>query len=116
MQIAWIAYDPWQALDLATRLTAQGAPMVEIRPTVQNFSASMLELEALVRQGTIHHDGNAMMAWMMSNVVCHRDAKDNVYPRKPHPAFKIDGPVALLMAHRATMLTAARGEPMISVL
>jgi phage terminase large subunit-like protein len=31
-------------------------------------------------------------------VVCHRDAKDNIYPRKERPENKIDGAVALIMA------------------
>jgi phage terminase large subunit-like protein len=35
---------------------------------------------------------------MMSNVVCHRDQKDNIYPRKERPENKIDGVVALLIA------------------
>jgi len=30
-------------------------------------------------------------------VVCHRDAKDNIYPRKEQPRNKIDGVVATLM-------------------
>jgi phage terminase large subunit-like protein len=35
---------------------------------------------------------------MMSNVVCHVDAKDNVFPRKQTANNKIDGAVALIMA------------------
>ena len=38
------------------------------------------------------------MTWMMSNVVAHTDAKDNIYPRKEFPENKIDGVVALIMA------------------
>jgi phage terminase large subunit-like protein len=38
------------------------------------------------------------MHWMFSNVVCHQDAKENIYPRKEKPADKIDGVVALIMA------------------
>jgi phage terminase large subunit-like protein len=104
LSVRWIGYDPWQADDLAKRMQGQGAPMVEIRPNVGNFSEPMKEIEALVRAGQIHHQGNAMMDWMMGNVVCQRDAKDNIYPRKTHPSFKIDGPVALLIAHRCTRL------------
>ncbi|KXW57496.1 phage terminase [Ferrovum myxofaciens] len=35
---------------------------------------------------------------MISNVVCHRDQKDNIYPRKEREENKIDGVVALIMA------------------
>jgi phage terminase large subunit-like protein len=35
---------------------------------------------------------------MVSNVVCHIDAKENIYPRKETSANKIDGVVAAIMA------------------
>lgn len=94
-----LPYDPWQATQLATRLAGEGAPMVEYRQTVQNMSEPMKQLEALVLQGPakFQHDGNPMMTWMISNVVCHRDAKDNIYPRKERNENKIDGPVAVIM-------------------
>jgi phage terminase large subunit-like protein len=93
-----VAFDPWQASDLAQRLMANGASVVEYRATVQNFSAPMKELAALVLQKRLHHDGCPALAWMVSNVVCHLDAKDNIYPRKERPENKIDGVVAAIMA------------------
>jgi len=93
-----VAYDPWQATQLATRMAEQGATMVEYRNTVANFSAPMKELDALVRSGRLHHDGDPVLEWMVSNVVCHLDAKDNIYPRKETAANKIDGVVAAITA------------------
>jgi phage terminase large subunit-like protein len=46
----------------------------------------------------LHHDGDPVLGWMVSNVVCHTDAKDNIYPRKERPENKIDGVVALISA------------------
>ena len=40
-----------------------------------------------------------MAAWMVSNVVCHRDQKDNVMPRKEHAVNKIDWPVSAIYAY-----------------
>lgn len=97
LQVQEVPFDPWQATQLASHLLAEGAPMVEYRQTVQNMSEPMKMLEALVLQGKLEHDGNPMMTWMMSNVVCHRDAKDNIYPRKERDELKIDGPVAVIM-------------------
>jgi phage terminase large subunit-like protein len=99
-----IAYDPWQAADLAQRLQANGANVIEYRNTVGNFSAPMKEIDALARQGRLHHDGDPVLAWMVSNVVCHVDQKDNIYPRKERPENKIDGLVALVMAMGRAML------------
>ena len=98
LQVREIPYDPWQATQLASHLLEEGAPMVEYRQTVQNMSEPMKQLEALVLQRKLTHTGNPMMTWMISNVVCHRDAKDNIYPRKEREENKIDGPVAAIMA------------------
>jgi phage terminase large subunit-like protein len=97
-ELAEVAYDPFQATQLSTRLTAEGFTMVEMRPIVLNFSEPMKELEALVLSGRFHHDGDPVLAWMVSNVVCHRDQKDNIYPRKERVENKIDGVIALIMA------------------
>jgi phage terminase large subunit-like protein len=93
-----VAFDPWQANYLATRLMEEGLEMVEYRQTVQNMSEPMKELEALVVSGKFKHDANPVLTWMVSNVVGHVDAKDNIYPRKEFPENKIDGVVALIMA------------------
>lgn len=93
-----LAYDPWQATQLAQHLQANGVPTIEYRNTVANFSAPMKEIDALVRTERWHHDGDPALAWMISNVVCHMDAKENIYPRKERPENKIDGPVAAIMA------------------
>lgn len=97
-QIVEVPFDPFQATQLSSHLIAQGLPMVEMRPTVLNFSEPMKQLEALVLQKRLVHNGDPILAWMISNVVCHRDAKDNIYPRKEREENKIDGVVALIMA------------------
>lgn len=97
-QIRDVAFDPFQAQQMANRLTADGFNMVEVRPTVLNFSEPMKEIEALCRLGRLHHTGDPVLAWMVSNVVCHTDAKDNIYPRKERVENKIDGVVATIMA------------------
>jgi phage terminase large subunit-like protein len=84
-EVRKIAYDPWQATQLATRLTDQGVSMIEFRQTVASFSEPTKELDALMRSGKIAHDGNPALSWMIGNVVGHYDAKDNVYPRKERP-------------------------------
>lgn len=97
-QVRDVAYDPFQATQLSNRLMADGFNMVEVRPTVLNFSEPMKDIDALVRQKRLHHTGDPVLAWMISNVVCHTDAKDNIYPRKERPENKIDGVIALIMA------------------
>lgn len=100
-----VAYDPWQATQMAQELTDQGITMVEVRPSVQNFSAPMKELDALMRDGRLHHNCSPVLRWMISNTVGYYDAKDNIYPRKEKPENKIDGVIATLMALNRAMLS-----------
>lgn len=93
-----IPFDPYQARQMSTHLVDEGVQMVELKPTVLNFSEPMKRLEEAVASGTFHHDGNPVLAWMLSNVVVEEDRKGNIYPRKQLPQNKIDGAVALVMA------------------
>lgn len=93
-----VAYDPWQATQLAQEMQAEGLMMVEVRQTVQNISEPMKELEALTLQKKLAHGDCPILTWMASNVVAKLDAKDNIYPNKERPENKIDGIVGLIMA------------------
>ena len=98
LRLREVAYDPWQATQLAQELIEAGIVAVEMPANARTFSAPMKELDALVRSGRFHHDGNPAYRWQVSNVVCHTDAKENVYPRKQRAENKIDGVVATIMA------------------
>ncbi len=105
-----IGYDAWQANQLASKLMQRGAPMVEVPMTTKNLSCAMKEIEARVKNQTIQHNACPVMEWMISNVVCHTDARENVYPRKESPDNKIDGPVALMMAMNRAMVAQPQGQ------
>ena len=92
-----VATDPWQAQQMIQNLKRDGMPAEEYRQTVQNMSEATKTLDALMRERRIHHPGNAVLNWMIGNVVGHYDAKENVYPRKELPGNKIDGAIALIM-------------------
>jgi phage terminase large subunit-like protein len=101
-EVVSIAFDDWQADYMMTRLMDCGLPVVNFNQTVKNMSTPMKEVEASVLDRKLWHDGNPVMTWMMGNVAAKLDAKDNIYPRKENerdPRCKIDGPVALIMAH-----------------
>lgn len=96
-----LAFDDWQANYMMTRLMDCGLPVVNYNQTVKNMSQPMKEVEALVIDGKLHHDGNACMTWMIGNVAAKIDAKDNIYPRKENDndkRCKIDGAVAQIMS------------------
>ncbi len=104
-----VMYDPWNATELAVRLLEQGAPMVECRMSARNLSEPMKLLEALVIDRKIEHNGDPVLAWQISNVVCKVDANDNIFPRKEFPEKKIDAAVASIMALAGAIKTEEAG-------
>ena len=99
--VADIAVDDFQANYFMTKLMEAGLTVVNYNQTVKNMSEPMKETEARILDGTLIHDGNDCMTWMIGNVTARVDAKDNIYPRKENDGdtrCKIDGPVALIMA------------------
>lgn len=105
-----IPHDPFHAMALIQFVERrpdwnQACTFVEVRQTVQQMSPAMKELEALVHSGRFHHDGDPMLGWMIANIVCHHDFKDNIFPRKDRNENKIDGVIALLVALKRWMDT-----------
>jgi phage terminase large subunit-like protein len=92
------AYDPWNATHLTQQFNTQtGVAIVEVPQTPRYLSEPMKQLEALVLDGRIHHDGNQAMAWMMSNVVALEDKNGNLLPQKgADRSAKIDSAAALI--------------------
>ena len=93
-----VPHDPWNAAQFVQHMTKERIPMVEIAQTVNRMSDPLKELEALILEDRIRHDGNPVMSWCMSNTVARYDKKDNVFPYKERPENKIDGAIALVMA------------------
>lgn len=93
-----VGFDPFNAVYVAQRLEAAEITTVEVPQRVQYLSEPMKWIEALVRSGCLHHDGNPVLAWAISNVTVKPDANDNIFPRKEAPENKIDPAVALITA------------------
>lgn len=106
-----MAYDPAQATMLVTEAQNAGITCVEVRPTVLNYSEPMKQIEALIRDRKLKHNGDPVMTWAMSNVVAKIDAKDNVYPRKERIENKIDPFVALCSAMARALVNVEPSEP-----
>ncbi len=113
-----LCFDPGHnATQWASHLDDHGLDMIEVRPTVMNFSEPMKWWEALVKDGRFHHDGNEIMTWMVSNVVVKHDFKDNIFPRKERIENKIDGPVAVCIGmNRLLADENATADPTVLVL
>lgn len=98
-----LAYDPWNATQLASNLVNNGAPMVTMRQGFATMSGPTKELQRMTLLGTeespiLRHGGNPLLRWMADNFAIAMDAAGNVKPDKANAADKIDGIVALIMA------------------
>ena len=93
-----IAYDPWNATQIATQLEGDGFVLAQTRQGFVTFSGPMKRLLELVLRGEIEHGGNPVLRWMASNTVADMDPAGNIKPSKNKSTEKIDGIVALIMA------------------
>lgn len=93
-----VAYDPFNATQMAQRLMEKKITVGEFIQTPQNFAVPLDELLTAVRDGRFHHDGNEMTTWCMSNMVARPAKKGLISPIKQKPAQKIDGAIATIMA------------------
>ncbi len=103
-EVRELGFDQWGATKLVQELQAEGLPVVEIPQNVKHLSEPMKGLEAALKAGRFHHDGNPCFAWQMGNVTVKPDANENIFPRKERVENKIDGAVALIMAFGRAML------------
>lgn len=93
-----IAFDPWNATQLATQLHDDGFEVVEFRQGFASMSGPTKEMEKIILGGQLNHLGNPVLRWMASNVCVERDAAGNVKCSKAKSTERIDGIVAMVMA------------------
>lgn len=98
-----IAFDPWNATDLVSRLLENDAPMIEFVQGPKSYHPAMQALERAYMAGNLAHGGNPVLGWCASNLVARRDANMNMAPDKKRSADKIDDMAALLMAIGVSM-------------
>lgn len=96
-QVAEVAYDPWNATQIALQLQEAGATCVEFRQGYKSISEPSKELEKLILSHKIAHGGNPVLRWMAGNVAIDIDDAGNIKPSKKKSTERIDGIVALIM-------------------
>lgn len=93
-----IGYDPWNAASLVNRLTADGLPMELFVQGYKSYNPAMKESERAYVSGVLHHGGDPVLRWNVSNVVPSYDSNMSIKPDRKRSADKIDGACALFMA------------------
>jgi phage terminase large subunit-like protein len=93
-----IAYDPWNATDLATKLAADGLELVQHRQGFGSMAAPTKHFERLLTGGRLSHGGNPIADWCAAHVAVRQDPAGNLKPAKDQSADRIDPIVAAIMA------------------
>lgn len=97
--VRFVAYDPWNATDLVTRLQEQdGFKCVQIRQGFASLSAPTKSLEKAVLSRRLRHDGHPILRWNISNIAVETDPTGNIKISKKVSTERIDGAAALVMA------------------
>jgi phage terminase large subunit-like protein len=105
-----LAFDPSGATYLVNNLMdlLGQERCIEMNQGPQLMSEPMKELEGLVYAKALLHNGDPVLTWMMGNVVKKQGRNSGpvkyYYPTKAKREYKIDGPVALIMALSRAML------------
>ncbi len=98
-KVELLAYDPWNATDLVSRLEKQdGVPCVPMRQGFPSMSAPTKSLEKAILARQLRHTGDPVLRWNVSNVAVESDAAGNLKPSKVASTERIDAVVALIMA------------------
>lgn len=94
-----VIFDPWHSRQMGVELSEEGMTCVEFRQSPSNMNEPMREVDALITEGRLIHDGGLPFAWMLGNVVngARRGSLDLHRPDKEKPENKIDGPVGVIM-------------------
>lgn len=98
-----IHYDRWNASQLVIDLTEEGIPMTPFGQGFASMSAPSKELEKIILNKELNHQGNPVLRWMCSNLAMKFDPAGNIKMDKSKSTEKIDGMVATVMALGAYM-------------
>lgn len=94
-----VAFDPWNATDLVTRLQERdGFTCVALRQGFASLSAPTKALEKAILSKALRHSGDPILRWNVGNVSVESDAVGNVKMSKRVSTERIDGAAALVMA------------------
>jgi phage terminase large subunit-like protein len=116
-QVQEIAFDPALSMYFASKLIEEGLPLVEITQRAAFFTPPLIQVENLVMEKKLVHDGNPVMTWMVSNLVVKVSKFNELHaPTKERPENKIDGPMAMLMALGRALASESVPTPEILIL
>jgi phage terminase large subunit-like protein len=99
-----VALDRWGAAGISAALELNGYTVVAVPMNVSHLSAPMKWIDGLLKSRRLHHNGDPVATWAVSNVEVKPDHNDNWFPRKQNRAKKTDPAVAMIIAVSRAMV------------
>jgi phage terminase large subunit-like protein len=91
-------YDRWGSKQLVDHLRAGGLRCFDMGQGYQSMSAPMKEVERLILQRRLRHNGNPLLRWAFGALSVRQDPAGNIKPDRDASTGRIDPFVALVMA------------------
>lgn len=90
--------DPAMATQFTAHMLDAGIPLVQVTQAPKYLSDPLKELQGMVYNRELVHDGNPITTWMASNVVAKPIGNSAIFPKKTRAENKIDGIIATILA------------------
>jgi phage terminase large subunit-like protein len=92
-----LVFDRWNSSMLISQLMDDGVTCVPVSQGARSLNGAVRELERVVANRTLRHDGHPVLRWCAGNTVVEENAYGEVRPAKNRSADRIDLIVATLM-------------------
>lgn len=109
-KIISIAYDRWNSSQMIINLQNEGFEMSEFGQGYRSMSAPIKEFERMILGKEVEHAGHPVLRWNISNVATDTDPAGNIKFAKNKVKQRIDGAVAMIMAHGEYMTAMAENK------
>jgi phage terminase large subunit-like protein len=95
-----IGFDAYNAASLVARLHEVGLPVKKVGQGMAVLSNPSKQVERLVMNYAIKHDGNPFVGWQLANCEVYEDVNGNIKIRKNEAdkSAKVDGIISLIIA------------------
>ena len=113
--VCGLVIEKWNWIQIAQELEKDGFQIYPFPPTSAYYNAPTRQLEILVNERRIVHDGNGLLRWALGNVAIDMDSSHNIKPRKTSEADKIDPIISVILGMSAALQHSKLYKPVISV-
>ena len=100
-----IGYDAYNAASLVARLHDEGMPIKKVGQGMAVLNNPSKQVERLILNKSIKHDGNPFLAWQLGNCEVFTDVNGNIKVRKnsADTAAKVDGIISMIIAFHCAL-------------